>query len=289
MCFMIPFPLLWLASLSLRRVAKPAAISVRREKPYSSPRPNSIPVLARFLRLRILPNAASRTRSSRNAKAPLAQSPSAFATRCFASNAPAWVPRRGSGLRDRFLFLLRVPPAQLFELLLFCAVACGQSRNSPRCDKPTFQNSLAPQTFRASDRRAKKPPGPLLRHRADSASCGKPTGKHCGYAARQEREKHPGRQPACVPRRRRRCQRWSGCSRRSAAFESLDRILPLRLGHAKVCQTNKLAQSRFSGYHSRRRIGSGSVSGPRGPLLYDEDRGLRELISFPLMLLRRKN
>src|SRR2546421_368355 len=92
---------------------------------------------------------------SLNAKGRLAQSPSVFAIQCCAPDAPDSAPHRALESRGRFPFLLHGPPAQPFGLLLSCAVAYGQSRNWPRCDRPRFQNSLAPQTFRASGTRAK--------------------------------------------------------------------------------------------------------------------------------------
>ena len=157
--------------------------------------------------------------------------PFVFGVRDFASTVPESALRPGRDSRDRCPFHPRLrlsafPGAHLPSV----AGACGQSHSSQRCDKPTSRNLLVRQTDRVFDTRARTPPGPLLRHRAGSRSCGRPAGKRCGCAAPPELDRHRDRPRACAPRRRRRSLRWPGCYRRSAASESLDRIRGLRLG-----------------------------------------------------------
>src|SRR2546421_6639751 len=231
---MIPFPSRVPALLFPQRAAEHAAVSAPRERQCSSSRSNWISKLLRFLRSHSLPNAASRKRFSPRTKEQPAPVPSVFGAPCSASTVPALALHLERDSMDRFPSRPSVPLSALPAVLLPSAAgACGQSRSSPRFDRPMYQNSIALQIAPAFGTRARRPPGPPLRHRADSRSSGRPAGKRCGCAAPQERDRHHDRPRACAPRRWRRSLRWPGCYRRSVASDSLDRIRGLRLGLAQ--------------------------------------------------------
>src|SRR5208282_4462895 len=174
-CFIVLFP--WAPALLLplllaerlllpRRAPKPALISARIEKPCSSLRSSLISALQRSLRSRSLPSGASRMPFAPRSSALSALLPSFSSARCCRQDGLVSAFRRPPNPAD---LAPALPPscwARCAVRLRCVSAACGQSRNWPRCDKPTCRNLRAIRIGQGSGKRARKLLEPLPRRRA---------------------------------------------------------------------------------------------------------------------------